>query len=151
LSSGANPGPYRAEAAASSVHSLRSSENVIELGAFSYRSLHHLYRACHIYVSPAYAESFAHPLVEAMSSGLPIVASDLPVHREICRDAATYFSAFSPEALAERVLQIQQSPAVAEKLSRNGLARSQDFRWDTHVEQLIAMAEKLASEASSSS
>jgi len=150
LSSGANPGSYRAEAAASSVQTLRSSENVIELGTVPYRSLHHLYRACDVYVSPAYAESFAHPLVEAMSSGLPIVASDLPVHREICRDAARYFPTFSPEALAECVLQIQQSPALAETLSRNGLTRAQDFRWDTHVERLLAIAEKLASKVLSS-
>ena len=60
----------------------------LELGTVPYRSLHRLHRACHIYVTPAYAETFAHPLVEAMSSGLPVVASDLPVHREICGDAA---------------------------------------------------------------
>jgi hypothetical protein len=52
-------------------------------------------------VTPAYAESFAHPLIESMSSGLPVVASDLPVHREICGDAAIYFPRFSPDALAE--------------------------------------------------
>ena len=76
LSSGENPGSYRAEAASSLVNSLRSSESVVELGTVPYRSLHHFYRACHVYVTPAYAESFAHPLVELMSSGLPVVASD---------------------------------------------------------------------------
>ena len=91
----------------------------MELGTVPYRSLHHLYRACHVYVTPAYAESFAHPLVESMSSGLPVVASDLPVHREICRDAATYFPCFSPDALAERVVQVHQSPG----LGRNALTK----------------------------
>ena len=87
------------------------------------------YHACHIYVTPAYAESFAHPLLESMSSGLPVVASDLPVHREICGDAAIYFPRFSPEGLANQVLQIQQSPEFAEKLSQNGLRRARDFSW----------------------
>ncbi|HYU44844.1 MAG TPA: glycosyltransferase family 1 protein [Terriglobales bacterium] len=143
LSSGQNPGSYRAEAAYSLVNSLRSRERVVELGMVPYRSLHHLYRACHIYVTPAYAESFAHPLVESMSTGLPVVASDLPVHREICREAATYFPCFSPEILAEHVLQVHRSPELAETLSRNGLNRAQDFRWDTHVERLLALAQKL--------
>ena len=66
---------------------------VVELGAVPYSLLHQVYRECDIYVTPAYAESFAHPLVEAMASGLPIVASDLAVHREICQDAAIYFPA----------------------------------------------------------
>jgi glycosyltransferase involved in cell wall biosynthesis len=144
LSSDANPGSYRAEAAASSLNRLASSESVVELGTVPYRSLHHLYRACHLYVTPAYAETFAHPLVEAMSSGLPVVASDFPVHREICRDAATYFPTFSPEALAERVLQVHQSPELAETLSKNGLNRSQDFRWDAHVDSMVSLAQRLA-------
>jgi glycosyltransferase involved in cell wall biosynthesis len=143
LNSAENPGTYRAESAASLLNSLGSSKSVVELGMVPYRSLHHLYRACHIYVTPAYAESFAHPLVESMSSGLPVVASDLPVHREICRDAATYFPCFSPEALAERVLQVHRSPELAETLSRNGLNRAQDFRWDRHVERLLALAQDL--------
>jgi glycosyltransferase involved in cell wall biosynthesis len=143
LNSGENPGTYRAESAASLANDLGGAQNIVELGAIPYRSLHHLYRACHIYVSPAYAESFAHPLIESMSSGLPVVASDLPVHREICRDAGIYFPRFSPDALAERVLQIQESPELAEKLSHNGLRRARDFSWSEHVGCLVALAEQL--------
>ncbi|MGA2423976.1 MAG: glycosyltransferase family 1 protein [Terriglobales bacterium] len=143
LDSGENPGTYRAESAASLASDLRESHDIVELGTVPYRSLHHLYRACHIYVTPAYAESFAHPLIEAMSSGLPVVASDLAVHREICEDAGIYFPRFSPDELAERILQIEESPELAEKLTRNGLRRSRDFSWSEHVERLVALAEEL--------
>jgi glycosyltransferase involved in cell wall biosynthesis len=78
-----------------------------------------------------------------MSSGLPVVASDLPVHREICSEAGIYFPRFSPEALAERVLEIQGSPELSERLSRAGLLRSRDFSWSEHVARLVAMAEEL--------
>jgi glycosyltransferase involved in cell wall biosynthesis len=142
LNSGDNPGTYRAESAALLANDLRG--DIVELGTIPYRSLHHLYRACHIYVTPAYAESFAHPLIESMSSGLPVVASDLPVHREICGDAAIYFSRFSPDALAERVLQVQESPELAKKLSSNGLRRARDFSWSKHVERLVVLAHGLA-------
>jgi len=94
-------------------------------------------------VSPAYAESFAHPLIESMSSGLPVVASDLPVHREICGDAGIYFPRFSSDALAERVMQIQESPELAARLSRNGLRRARDFSWSEHVERLVGLAREL--------
>ncbi|MGB8013842.1 MAG: glycosyltransferase family 1 protein [Terriglobales bacterium] len=143
LESSENPGAYRADLAAALARDLRGSENIVELGTISYRSLHRLYRACHVYVTPAYAESFAHPLVEAMSNGLPVVASDLPVHREICGDAGIYFPRFSPEALADRVMQIQDSPELAERLARNGQRRAQDFSWSKHVDHLVGLAEKL--------
>lgn len=147
LSSRENPGSYRAEPAAALVSELRGSDSMVELGTIPYRSLHHLYRACNIYVTPAYAESFAHPLIEAMSSGLPLVASNLAVHREICGDAATYFACFSPEELAERVLQVHQSPELAEQLSGNGLKRAKDFSWSAHVESLLGLADELIHKA----
>jgi len=143
LNSAENPGTYRAESAALLVNDLRESQDIVELGSIPYRSLHHLYRACHIYVTPAYAESFAHPLIEAMSSGLPVVASDLAVHREICGDAGIYFPRFSSQALAERILEIQQSPELGEKLARNGFRRARDFSWSEHVERLLALAQGL--------
>jgi len=136
-------GLYNAAAIERLVNRLGVSENIIELGLVPYRSLHKVYGACDIYVTPAYAESFAHPLVEAMASGLPIVASDLPAHREVCRDAALYFPRFSPEALAERVADIATSPDLTAKLSRRGLQRSSDFSWQKHVTDLITLAKTL--------
>ncbi len=76
LLAGKNPGAYRCESAAALVKKLGVSDSVIELGAIPYSQLHLVYRRADLYVSPAYAETFAHPLVEAMASGLPVIASD---------------------------------------------------------------------------
>jgi glycosyltransferase involved in cell wall biosynthesis len=145
LNSADNPGAYRAEAASSLVNNLRVGHDIVELGSIPYRSLHHLYRACDIYVTPAYAESFAHPLVEAMSSGLPVAASDLPVHREVCGDAALYFPCFSHEGIAETVLRVCQSPALGAQLAENGRERSYDFSWEKHVDCILEIARGLVS------
>ena len=138
-----NPGPYGTERAASLIRKLGIADQVLELGAIPYRQLHHLYRQCDIYVTPAYTETFAHPLVEAMASGLAVVASDLPVHREICGDAAVYFPRFSPQALAECVVRVHQSEALTKRLAEAGLKRSREFSWRTHVECLVRLAKDL--------
>jgi glycosyltransferase involved in cell wall biosynthesis len=143
LSAGANPGSYRPEATARLIRDLGVADLVVELGAIPYSQLHHVYATADIYVTPAYAETFAHPLVEAMASGLPVVASDLPVHREICGASASYFSRFSSRELADRVVEIAQSPALARRLSASGLARSAEFSWKRHVDELIALARSL--------
>lgn len=143
LNSEDNPGDYRADAAAELVRQLNLGDEVVELGAVPYPSLHQLYRACDLYVTPAYAETFAHPLVEAMASGLPMIASDLPVHREICGQAALYFPRFSPEGLAEQVMQAAQSTEQAASMREKGIARSQDFSWDKHVDELLRLAGRL--------
>ena len=143
LSPGQNPGSYRPASAAALVRSLGISDQVVELGAVPYHLLHHVYRACHVYVTPAYAETFAHPLVEAMASGLPVVASDLPVHREVCGDAALYFQRFSHTELAEQVGRLAFSEGAWQALADRGRTRSQAFSWQRHVEAIVAIAHKL--------
>ncbi len=139
----ANPGSYKTGIASSLLNDLRRRCDIVELGSIPYYSLHLLYRACHIYVTPAYTETFAHPLVEAMSSGLPVVASDLPVHREICSDAAVYFPRFSSEELANAVLRVYENRELAVKLQQAGLERARDFSWKKHVESVLALAREL--------
>jgi len=143
LAAGKNPGAYRPEAAAKLVQELGVADMVVELGTIPYSQLHQLYRCANIYVTPAYTETFAHPLVEAMASGLPVVASDLPVHREICGDAALYFSRFSPEELANRFTELVSPAGVARRLSAAGLARSLAFSWRKHTHELLPLAYSL--------
>jgi glycosyltransferase involved in cell wall biosynthesis len=140
LERGANPGTYEAEAARRLVRHLGIQDEVVQLGTVPYASLHHLYRACDMYVTPAYAETFAHPLVEAMASGLPVVASDLPVHKEVCGCAAQYFFRFFPEALAKAVARLALSSDLAAELSAAGKERSADFTWKLHVERLLSLS-----------
>jgi len=143
LRSGENPGDFRAEPAAVLVRELGLSEHVVELGAIPYRQLQHLYRAVDLYVTASYAETFAHPVVEAMACGVPVVASDLPVHREVARDAAVYFPRFSAETLAQRVREVVASPEAAREMARNGEQRAADFSWEKHVDQMVGVAREL--------
>jgi glycosyltransferase involved in cell wall biosynthesis len=138
-----NPGSYHPEKAAALIQQLGIAENVVELGTVAYSQLHHLYRACDIYVTAAYAESFAHPLLEAMASGLPVVASDLPVHREICDAAAVYFSRFSAAELAGKIIQVASSVELAREMVELGQRRSCDFSWTRHVDELIRLSHRL--------
>jgi glycosyltransferase involved in cell wall biosynthesis len=143
LSSSANPGSYRSAKASNLIRELGIAAEVVELGTVPYNLLHQVYRSCDIYVTAAYAETFAHPLVEAMASRLPIVASHLDVHREICGSAGLYFDRFSPESLAEQVLKIADSPNLARDLGDRGLTRSRDFSWHRHVQQIVSLADNL--------
>ncbi len=135
-----NPGAYRPETAAALVRQLGVADIVIELGEIPYRQLHHLYGRADVYVTPAYTETFAHPLVEAMASALPVIASDLPVHQEICGDAAAYFPRFSAESLAETVTQVVQSTETSKRMVAVGLERVRRFSWKTHVEKILELS-----------
>jgi glycosyltransferase involved in cell wall biosynthesis len=145
LRNGQNPGSYKTEKAAALIERLQIREEIVELGPVPYHLLHQVYSACDIYVSPAYTETFAHPLVEAMASGLPVVASDLPVHREVCGESAMYFAPFSPMELAERIFEVADTKEVATKLSLLGRERSANFSWSEHVSRMLDVVRQLLS------
>jgi glycosyltransferase involved in cell wall biosynthesis len=65
-------------------------------------------------VLPSLDEGFGMPVVEALAAGTPVVASDLPVLREVGGDVVTYAEAGNPASFAaalERVLDAPGDPA----------------------------------------
>jgi glycosyltransferase involved in cell wall biosynthesis len=144
-------GSYRANTAVALAEELGIRSNIVELGTVPYGQLHHVYRSSDIYVTPAYAETFAHPLVEAMASGLPVVASDLAVHREICGDAALYFPHSSPAGLAQEVARIASNTSLRRAISDKGATRAEQFSWNRHVDELLILAHSLVERDSRSS
>lgn len=65
----------------------------------------------------SHAEGFGLPVVEALQHGLPVFASDIPIHREVGRDYCTYFDNQNPDSLASLVCEVESSqrfPAVRE-------------------------------------
>jgi glycosyltransferase involved in cell wall biosynthesis len=63
---------------------------LLELGGLSREVLAAAYRRADLLVHTAEAEGFGLPLVEAMACGCQVIASDLPVLREVGGTAATY-------------------------------------------------------------
>lgn len=141
---GAVYGGYDATAAAELIDRLGVREDIAMLGAVEYDKLHQLYGLCDVFVCPSYSESFGHPLVEAMASGVPIVSADLPVHREVCGDAAVYFDVFDERSLAEHCVQALADENLSKRLSACGLERSREFSWREHVRQLTALIARVA-------
>jgi len=144
LQAGENPGEYKTRAAAALVEQLGIREEVVELGSLPYRLLHHVYRVCDLYVTSSYAETFAHPLVEAMASGLPVVASDLAVHREVCGNAAEYFPRFDSDTLARRAAKVLTADDLRLSKIERGRSQSLAFRWDKHVGMIADLLSDIA-------
>jgi glycosyltransferase involved in cell wall biosynthesis len=65
--------------------------------------LKEIYQSASCLISTSYGEGFGLPIVEAMHYGLPVLARDLEVFREITGDRAQYFHAKSPHELASTI------------------------------------------------
>jgi glycosyltransferase involved in cell wall biosynthesis len=114
------------------------------VGPLPHKELLQLYARCHVLVYPTLTESFGFPLVEALAAGLPVVASDIPVNRELARDAALYFDPLDPEQLATRIEEIISREACRQELVRRGREQARTFCWAAHVRRLLDTLDKLA-------
>lgn len=71
---------------------------------------------------PTVLESFSAAYAEAMAMGVPIVTSDLPFARSICRGSALYFKPDDPRAAADCLRRLSSDRALRERLSAEGRA-----------------------------
>jgi glycosyltransferase involved in cell wall biosynthesis len=118
---------------------------VRNVGYVPYSDVPALYRGSDAFVFPSLAESFGHPLAEAMACGCPIIAADTPVNREICGESALYFDPLDAKALAEAVLLLRSDPALRARMSVAGRQRVEhSLDWRDHVKRLMASIEELA-------
>lgn len=78
-----------------------------------------LYANSTVFFSASQAEGFGLPLVEAMSYNLPVVATDLPVFRELDRSNILFFEKNNIEEAAELLLQVIESRPVSENPLQN--------------------------------
>jgi glycosyltransferase involved in cell wall biosynthesis len=110
------------------------------LNDFELRSL---YRLATALVFPSFCEGFGLPLLEAMASQVPIIASHAPALPEICQDAALFFDPESPEDMADKILDVLKATDLREDLIRKGQQRVLDFSWESTAEQTLSIYRSL--------
>jgi len=94
-----------------------------------------LYSGAAAFVFPSLEEGFGIPLLEAMACGAPIVASDIPVFREVAADSALYFDPYDEEALAEAMKKVLDEDVRLDFIER-GHNRVSAFSWEFAASKL---------------
>ncbi len=97
-----------------------------------------LLRSATALVTASLDEGFGIPLVEAMSRGIPVVASDIPIFREVGGEAALYFDPSSPEAIADAVRRLD-APGEWATRSEQSVIEAARFTWRASAEKLLSM------------
>jgi glycosyltransferase involved in cell wall biosynthesis len=82
---------------------------------------------CLIY--PSLSEGFGLPILEALSVGCPVVASDLPVFRELFGDSILYAEARNPKSFAEQVLKLKGITLRNEQILQ-GYEKALEYSWE---------------------
>jgi glycosyltransferase involved in cell wall biosynthesis len=101
-----------------------------------------MYRRAALVLLPSDHEGFGIPAAEAMACGAPMIASDLPVLREVGGDALLYQPTGDVDAWSEAAvgfLRLGRDDSARHAMRAEGLARASRFAWPAHVDALMEM------------
>jgi glycosyltransferase involved in cell wall biosynthesis len=125
--------PYR-EAALAELPALglTAGVDVVEVGTVTDAELAGWYAAADVLCYPSLVEGFGLVTIEAMSQGLPVVASDIEVFGEYLTDGANALlpEAGNPHALAAALHRVLSDVALRDRLRAGGEATAQSYTWD---------------------
>jgi glycosyltransferase-like protein len=119
----------------------------VVLGPVDDAALPSLVAAADVFAFPSVKEGFGLAPMEALAAGVPLVVSDLPVLREVFRDAASY--AAGPGALAEELRTALDGRD--EERQERGRALAASYTWEAaaaaHLELYAELATTSAKES----
>ena len=132
-------GPPVSSSRTSSLKSQASSP--LFTGYLSPNDLALAYASASALVYPSLYEGFGLPPLEAMASGCPVVASDIPPVREVCRDAAEFVDPLSVEGIAAGLARVLTDDSRRRELIGLGLDRAKLFTWERTARNLLNVFE----------
>jgi glycosyltransferase involved in cell wall biosynthesis len=115
-------GPFRALA-----HELGTQGKVIFEPFVSAPTLQLLYRRAKAVLVPSLMEGFGIPVLEAMASGTPVIASRSSSLPEVGGDAPQYFDPYDEKSMAASIFEVLVNPALALEKARRGYMQAAKF------------------------
>jgi glycosyltransferase involved in cell wall biosynthesis len=102
-----------------------------------------LYSMAEAFVFPSWVEGFGIPLLEAMSCGVPVIASDRGAIPEVVGDAALLGDAEDAETLSQHLARVLSMPDVAMQLRERGYTRVRQFSWRNTAQRILESYERV--------
>lgn len=113
-------------------------ENICFIEGTSRENVFRYMMASDIFILPSISEGFPMVLLEAMSCGLPIIASNVGGISEIIQDNRNGFlvQTGNPEDIAKKVLILLKDETMREKISIHNLTDVKKYNWNSIITEL---------------
>ena len=119
------------------VRVLGLENDVIFTGFISDDELRLLYSSADVFVFPSFYEGFGLPVLEAMASGTPVVASNRTSIPEVVGDAGLLFNPDNTDEMAETIHSVLREETLKKSLISRGFERVKKFTWEKTAEGVL--------------
>lgn len=128
---------------ADEIHSRIASSDVTLLGYVDDEDLGALYQSCTAFCYPSLYEGFGLPVLEAMTSGAPVLASRIASLTEVAGEAARYVDPLDVNDIRAGLKELVGSEEERSRLAALGHGRAAAFSWERTAQQMLEALEGL--------
>lgn len=125
---------------------LNLEKHVVFLGRVPSEDLVYLYNASRLLVHPSFYEGFGLTPLEAMTCGVPVVASNISSLPEVVGDAALLIDPHDIEGLTVAIWRVLTEKELRKDLICKGLKRAQKFSWEEAARKTLEVYHKVGKE-----
>ncbi len=120
-------------------------KHVIFHGWFQHSMTPEYYKSADVCIFPSRHEGFGIVVLEAMASGIPVIASDIPSFREIISNRVNglLFKSEDANALSMEVIALYRDSRLKEELTRNAYEKVTSYSWEKIAEKYISLYKNL--------
>ena len=97
------------------------------------------YQEAEAFVFPSLLEGFGLPGLEALACGCPVLASAIPVFKEIYGPAALYFDPLSVREIVEKIKRVTTKASVRKSLIRRGYQQVKKYSWRKMAQKTLTV------------
>lgn len=119
------------------------AESTIFTGPVPHDAVASVYRNADVFVHPSAFESFGLPVLEAMASGTPVVASNRTAVPEIVGDAGLIVDPADVEGMADSIHRLITDRSLRDTLVRKGYERAKSFTWEQAARDTVKVLEDM--------
>ncbi len=123
------------------VDELELSNSVHILGFVPDEDLPAIYAGAQIFVYPSLYEGFGMPVLEALSVGVPVAASEASSVPEVAGDAALYFDPADTDAITSAMLHLLNDSTLRKILTDAGKKQVTKFSWQKFAQKVLAQVD----------
>lgn len=135
---------WKSEAIHAEIERLSSIGVARYLGYVPETDLPLIYSGARVFVYPSLFEGFGLPVVEAMSSGVPVITTNRTSLPEVAGDAAYLIEPDDVEQMKQLMAQLLKCERDRERMITLGLDQAARFTWPRFVEDTVAVYRKVA-------
>jgi len=120
-----------------------AGEKIVQVGYIDQVDAPAFFQKASVFIMPSIYEGFGMQILEALAANTPVVASDIPVFREVGGDAILYASPMNSTEFCQQIVTLLSNDELVAELHNKGVSHLKKFSWQKNSETIVSFAQTI--------